>query len=109
MVILRKIAGWVVVLAALGVLLLFAMPSYRQGEASIAGKTAGDFPLEIAGKPGHLTDLKGTAVVPALRRGDPGTKPLGEVYRVAQRRHPGRRRRRRPRSLRKIPPRPGLS
>jgi thiol-disulfide isomerase/thioredoxin len=61
--ILRKIAAWGVVLAALGVLLLFAMPSYRQGEASIAGKTAGDFSLEIAGKPGHLTDLKGKVVV----------------------------------------------
>ncbi len=61
--ILRKIAAWGVVAAALGVLLLFAMPSYRQGEASIAGKTAQDFPLEIAGKPGHLTDLKGKVVV----------------------------------------------
>jgi peroxiredoxin len=61
--ILRKIAAWGVVLAALGVLLLFAMPSYRQGEASIAGKTAQDFPLEIAGKPGHLADLKGKVVV----------------------------------------------
>src|SRR5260370_41871727 len=61
--ILRRIAAWGVVLAALGILLLFAMPSYRQGEASIAGKTPQDFPLEIAGKPGHLTDLKGKVVV----------------------------------------------
>ena len=60
---LRKIAAWGVVAAALGVLLLFAMPSYRQGEASIAGTTAKDFPVEIAGKPGHLTDLKGKVVV----------------------------------------------
>ncbi len=60
---LRKFAAWGVVLAALGVLLLFAMPSYRQGEASIAGKTAQNFPLEIAGKPGHLSDLKGKVVV----------------------------------------------
>jgi cytochrome c biogenesis protein CcmG/thiol:disulfide interchange protein DsbE len=63
MSILRKIATWGVVLAALGVLLLFAMPSYRQGEASIAGKIAENFPLEIAGKPGHLTDLKGKVVI----------------------------------------------
>ncbi len=48
---------------ALGILLLFALPSYRQGEASIAGKTAEDFPLEITGKPGHLTDLKGKVVI----------------------------------------------
>jgi len=61
--ILRKIAAWGVLAAALGVVLLFAMPSYRQGEASIAGTTARDFPMEIAGKPGHLTDLKGKVVV----------------------------------------------
>jgi len=59
----RKIAVWAVVLAALGVVLLFAMPSYRQGEASIAGKTAQDFPVDIAGKPGHLSDFKGKVVV----------------------------------------------
>ena len=61
--IVRKIAAWGVVLAALGVLLLFAMPSYRQGEASIAGTTAPNFPLEISGKPGHLSDYKGKVVV----------------------------------------------
>src|SRR3984893_5911588 len=61
--IVRKIATWGVVLAALAVLLLFAMPSYRQGEASIAGKTAEDFALEIFGKPGHLSDLKGKVVI----------------------------------------------
>src|SRR5712691_9856391 len=61
--IIRKIAAWGVLAAVLGVLLLFAMPSYRQGEASIAGKTAEDFALEIAGKPGHLTDLKGKVVI----------------------------------------------
>ena len=59
----RKIAVWGVVLAALGVVLLFAMPSYRQGEASIAGKTAQDFPVNIGGKPGHLSDFKGRVVV----------------------------------------------
>ena len=61
--IIRKIAAWGVLAAVLGVILLFAMPSYRQGEASIAGKTAEDFPLEIAGRPGHLTDLKGKVVI----------------------------------------------
>lgn len=61
--IVRKIATWGVVLAALGVLLLFAMPSYRQGEASIAGKMAEDFSLEISGRPGHLSDLRGKVVV----------------------------------------------
>jgi cytochrome c biogenesis protein CcmG/thiol:disulfide interchange protein DsbE len=61
--ILRKIAAWGVLAAALGVVLLFAMPSYRQGEASIAGATARDFSVDIAGKPGHLTDLKGKVVI----------------------------------------------
>lgn len=63
MAILRKIAAWGVVAFAALVLVFFAMPSYRQGEASIAGKTAQDFPLELAGKPGRLTDLKGKVVV----------------------------------------------
>jgi len=59
----RKIVTWGAVLAALGVLLLFAMPSYRQGEDSIAGKKAKDFSVEISGKPRHLSDYKGTIVV----------------------------------------------
>jgi cytochrome c biogenesis protein CcmG, thiol:disulfide interchange protein DsbE len=63
MAILRKIGAWCVVGLAAVVLVLFAVPSYRQGEASIAGKTAQDFPLEVWGKPGHLTDLKGKIVV----------------------------------------------
>jgi cytochrome c biogenesis protein CcmG/thiol:disulfide interchange protein DsbE len=61
--ILQKIGVWAVLAVALGILLLFAMPSYRQGEASIAGRAAQDFPLEIAGKPKHLTDLKGKVVI----------------------------------------------
>jgi cytochrome c biogenesis protein CcmG/thiol:disulfide interchange protein DsbE len=59
----RKIVTWGVVLGALAGLLLFAMPSYRQGEASIAGKTAKDFSVEISGKPGRLSDYKGKIVV----------------------------------------------
>ena len=63
MPILRKLAVWGVLGVAALVLVLFAMPSYRQGEASVAGKTARDFPLEIAGKPAHLADLKGKVIV----------------------------------------------
>jgi cytochrome c biogenesis protein CcmG/thiol:disulfide interchange protein DsbE len=61
--IVRKIGVWAVIGIAMLVLVLFAMPTYRQGEASIAGKTARDFPLEVWGKPGHLTDLKGKVII----------------------------------------------
>jgi len=44
-------------------IVVFAMPSYRQGEASIAGTTARDFSLELSGKPIRLSDLRGKVVV----------------------------------------------
>jgi peroxiredoxin len=63
MSLLRRIAAWTAVAMAASILVLFAMPSYRQGEASIAGKPAVDFPLTLAGKSEHLSDLKGKVVV----------------------------------------------
>jgi cytochrome c biogenesis protein CcmG, thiol:disulfide interchange protein DsbE len=63
MALVRRIAGWAAVALAAGILVLFAMPSYRQGEASIAGKSAVDFPLTLAGKSERLSDLKGKVVV----------------------------------------------
>jgi cytochrome c biogenesis protein CcmG/thiol:disulfide interchange protein DsbE len=63
MAMLRKIAAWGVVGFAAMVVVFFAMPMYRQGEPTVAGKTAQDFPTEIAGKPGHLRDLRGKVVV----------------------------------------------
>jgi cytochrome c biogenesis protein CcmG, thiol:disulfide interchange protein DsbE len=48
---------------AAGIILVFALPSYRQGEASIAGTTARDFSLQVAGKPARLSDLRGKLVV----------------------------------------------
>jgi len=45
------------------VLIVFIMPSYRQGEPSVSGKTAEDFALTLAGKHTHLSDLKGKVVV----------------------------------------------
>ena len=63
MEILRKIAAWGVLAAAVAVTTLFALPTYRQGEASIAGRTAEDFSFDMAGKPGHLSDLKGKVIV----------------------------------------------
>jgi peroxiredoxin len=63
MVMLRKIAAWGVVGFAALVVVFFAMPMYRQGEPTVAGKTAQDFPTEIGGKQGHLSDLRGKVVV----------------------------------------------
>lgn len=59
----RRITAWTAVALAAGILVLFAMPSYRQGEASIAGKAELDFPLTLTGKSEHLSDLKGKVVV----------------------------------------------
>ncbi len=59
----RRVVGWTAVAIAVGILVLFAMPSYRQGEASIAGKPAQDFPITVAGKSENLSDLKGKVVV----------------------------------------------
>jgi cytochrome c biogenesis protein CcmG, thiol:disulfide interchange protein DsbE len=59
----RKMVAWGAVALAAGILVLFAMPSYRQGEASIAGKTAQDFPLIVADKSERLSDFHGKVVV----------------------------------------------
>ena len=60
---LRKLLAWGTLGIAAAVLVFFALPTYRQGEASIAGKTAPDFALMLSGKPGHLSDLRGKVVV----------------------------------------------
>ena len=63
MMTLRKIVAWGVVVFACLVVVFFALPMYRQGEPTVAGKRAEDFPMGISGKPGHLSDLKGKVVV----------------------------------------------
>ena len=85
MELLRKLFAWGVLAVALGVIVLFARPSYRQGEASVAGNSARDFAMDLldpptvagqspvagleanlpakAGKPAHLSDFKGKVVV----------------------------------------------
>jgi cytochrome c biogenesis protein CcmG, thiol:disulfide interchange protein DsbE len=60
---LRRALPWLVLAGALAILVRFAMPSYRQGEASIAGKTAPQFTFEQDGKPVRLSDLRGKVVV----------------------------------------------
>jgi cytochrome c biogenesis protein CcmG/thiol:disulfide interchange protein DsbE len=52
--------AFAVVAAALYVL---AAPSYRQGEPSIAGSRAPDFPLTLDGNSTHLSALRGKVVV----------------------------------------------
>ena len=59
----RKLGTWAVLAAAVAIILVFALPSYRQGEASVAGKTAVDFSLQVGGKPAHLSDFRGKVVV----------------------------------------------
>jgi cytochrome c biogenesis protein CcmG/thiol:disulfide interchange protein DsbE len=63
MPLLRRLLAWTAVALAAAILVLFAMPSYRQGEASVAGKPAQDFSLTLAGKSEHLSGLKGKMVV----------------------------------------------
>ena len=59
----RKFLVWGAIALGLALIVVFAMPSYRQGEASLAGTTAKDFGLDLAGKPSHLSDLRGKVVV----------------------------------------------
>src|SRR5271157_1063831 len=59
----QRVLVWCAVALVLAGLVLFAMPSYRQGEASLAGKTADNFTAEIAGKAERLSDFKGKVVV----------------------------------------------
>jgi peroxiredoxin len=59
----RKLANWAALAIATAIILIFALPSYRQGEASIAGKTAENFQLTLDGKPTHLSDLRGKVIV----------------------------------------------
>ena len=58
-----KLIAWGGLAAFLGIVVLFALPSYRHGEASVAGKRAEDFALNLNGKPAHLSDLRGKVVV----------------------------------------------
>lgn len=59
----EKVLGGAGLAVAIGILYVFAMPSYRQGEPSIAGRTAPDFPLEMDGRQIHLSDLRGKVVL----------------------------------------------
>ena len=58
----HKILGPIALVFAAAVLYVFAAPSYRQGEPSLAGRRAQDFDLQITGA-SHLSDLRGKVVV----------------------------------------------
>ena len=55
--------AWGGLVAFLGIIVVFALPEYRHGEATIAGTRAQDFVFDINGKPAHLSDLRGKVVV----------------------------------------------
>ena len=59
----RKILGTLALIGAAAVLYVFAAPSYRQGEASLAGRRAPDFAFTLEGQTKHLSDLHGQVVV----------------------------------------------
>jgi cytochrome c biogenesis protein CcmG, thiol:disulfide interchange protein DsbE len=58
-----KIFGGLGFALAVAALCVFAMPTYRQGEPSLAGRVAPDFALELDGKPTRLQDLRGKVIV----------------------------------------------
>ncbi|MHB8755580.1 MAG: TlpA family protein disulfide reductase [Candidatus Acidiferrales bacterium] len=59
----RKILTGITLGAVAGLLILFASPSYNQGEPSLAGSTAKQFSFVENGKQMQLSDLRGKVVV----------------------------------------------
>ena len=59
----RRAAAWAAMAFAAAVLWVFTMPSYRQGESSIAGQQAKDFSVMVNGKPARLSEFSGKVVV----------------------------------------------
>jgi len=58
-----KIAAWAVLGFAALVLVALVIPTYRQGEPSIARKSAENLDITLGGRSAHLSDLKGKVVV----------------------------------------------
>lgn len=59
----RKLKTGLVLAFIAGLLVLFALPDYRQGEASLRGRPAKDFQITLDGKPARLSDFRGKVVV----------------------------------------------
>lgn len=60
---LRKVVTGVTLGAVAGLLIIFAVPSYNHGEASIAGSKARPFSFELGGKQMQLADYRGRIVI----------------------------------------------
>jgi cytochrome c biogenesis protein CcmG, thiol:disulfide interchange protein DsbE len=58
----HKILGPLGLILVAGMIFSFFLPNYRHGEASLAGRKARDFKLQIPGA-SHLADLHGKVVV----------------------------------------------
>lgn len=58
-----RIVSGLVVVGAFTLLLVFASPSYRQGEPSQAGRAAPEFAFQLNGQPTQLAALRGKVVV----------------------------------------------
>ncbi|HKV06402.1 MAG TPA: TlpA disulfide reductase family protein [Candidatus Acidoferrales bacterium] len=59
----RKLKTGLVLAFITGMLVLFARPDYRQGEASLRGRPAKDFQVVVDGKIERLADFRGKVVV----------------------------------------------
>ena len=59
----NRIFSGAVLVAVMLLLFVFASPSYRQGEAGIAGKVAPEFSFTLNGRPATLASLRGKIVV----------------------------------------------
>jgi cytochrome c biogenesis protein CcmG, thiol:disulfide interchange protein DsbE len=59
----RKLKTGLVLGFIAGLLVLFAYPSYRQGEPSLRGRRASEFQLTLDGKPARLSNLRGKVIV----------------------------------------------
>jgi len=59
----RKILTGVTLGAVAGLLIIFSIPGYNQGEASVAGRVAKPFSFSVDGKPMQLSDYRGKVVV----------------------------------------------
>ncbi|HEX9760542.1 MAG TPA: TlpA disulfide reductase family protein [Candidatus Acidoferrales bacterium] len=59
----QKVFSAVALITAAGLLMVFASPSFRQGERSVAGRTPPDFAFTLDGKPTSLAEQRGKVVV----------------------------------------------